>query len=586
LSALDRKRWLERIGQAARRFAESEIPTDESFRAVLPIGQAHARLFAVQAGFWRALGRPALTAWVPPLWDPANSFAVPPMGPPGQIEVHAMRGEFRAGAVNLVNATDGILNVQIRFVGLPGAPTPKYVRVRHTEWTDTSQGIPVAAALPDAKREGDGYSISVVPGLMRQVWLTFQVTDLDPGQYDGTLIAQSRGHPVVEIPIRLQVWPFEFPKKTTLRLGGWSYTDGSARYGVTSDNRAAFLEHLQSHFVNAPWATSGVMRSYDFDQHDSTKIRLDTRAFDNWIEQWPRADVYHVFLAVADHSGAINRSFGGAKIGSPEFERRVGTWISAWVRHLRSKGITPDRLRLLIHDEPHEGSNIGPLLAWARAIRRAEPDVIIWEDPTYRDPQAAPAELFNVCSVLCPNRPMWLTQGKPFARFYRDQQARGRVLQFYSCSGPAKLLDPYSYYRLQAWHCWHVGATGSFFWAFGDNSGASSWNEYFAKAGPYTPLFLDARTVTAGKHMEAIRESVEDYEYFVMLTSAVERAKTAGRSNDAVRQAEDLLESASSEVVFAPGANRLRWHQSKDRMMADRVRIKLLKALVALQAVD
>ena len=36
-----------------------------------------------------------------------------------------------------------------------------------------------------------------------------------------------------------------------------------------------------------------------------------------------------------------------------------------------------------------------------------------------------------------------------------------------------------------------VGGQGSFYWAFGDNSGASSWNEYFAKAGPFTPLFLD-----------------------------------------------------------------------------------------------
>ena len=207
---------------------------------------------------------------------------------------------------------------------------------------------------------------------------------------------------------------------------------------------------------------------------------------------------------------------------------------------------------------------------------------MIWEDPTYRDPTKAPPELFAVADVLCPNRPMWLAQGEPFARFYLDQKLQGRELQFYSCSGPARLLDPYSYYRLQAWHGWQVGATGSFFWAFGDNSGASSWNPYLAKAGPYTPLFLDEKTVTAGKHMEAIRESVEDYEYLVMLRKAVEQAKAAGRSDAAVSEAETLLKTAADEVLHAEGADRLRWHESKDRTVADRGRIRILEVLTEL----
>jgi hypothetical protein len=178
---------------------------------------------------------------------------------------------------------------------------------------------------------------------------------------------------------------------------------------------------------------------------------------------------------------------------------------------------------------------------------------------------------------------MWLQRGERFATFYRDQRARGRTLQFYSCSGPAKLLDPYSYYRLQAWHVWQVGGTGSFFWAFGDNSGASSWSEYLAKAGPFTPLFLDDTSVTAGKQMEAIRESAEDYEYLVMLQRAVEKARQAGRSDDTIGQAERVLATAAKTVLSADGAAQLRWHEPKDRTGADRMRVKILEALTALQ---
>jgi len=559
------------------------IVPDASFRAVLPLTAKHAKLFEVQAAFWRSLGRAPLSACVPVLWDPLEPTSLPERDPARPLEIHTMLGEYRAGAFNLANSTERPLAVRLCFRGLPQSPLPPYVTVHEVQWTDTSQGVPVAAALPEAGRTGDGWTVTVLPGLVRQVWITWHVTDVPAGEYAGSVSAESPGHPPLEIPVRLKVWPMEFPQQTSLCLGGWSYTNSGGGRGVTSQNRAALVEHLRQRFVNAPWATGGVLRSFEFDRNDPKVIRLDTKALDDWIALWPQAKRYMVFLAVADYGGAIQSSLGGAKLGTPEFGERVGTWIKAWVAHLRSQGIRPDQLGLLIHDEPHEGSDIGPLLAWARAIRAAEPDVLIWEDATYRDPAKAPPELFEACSVLCPNRPMWLERGEPFAQFYHRQQAAGRTLQFYSCSGPARLLDPYAYYRLQAWQCWQEGATGSFFWAFSDNCGASSWNEYFAVAGPFTPLFLDDTSVTAGKQMEAIRESVEDYECFVMLRSAVDRAKAAGRSDGPVTAAEMLLADGARRVLSAEAVNKLRWEDPKDRTLADAVRVKVLQALVDLK---
>ncbi|MCY2988469.1 MAG: hypothetical protein NTY19_11470 [Planctomycetota bacterium] len=568
--------------QAARALRSAKVEVVSGARTVLPLGPSHAKLFQAQACLWRELGRGDLSVWVPHTWDPLELIAVPPAPGAESIRLDTVQGEYRAAAVNLANSTEQPLQVRLRFQGLPESPVPSYVTLHEVEWTDTSQGTPVAAALPEARRDADSWTVTVLPGLVRQVWLTFHVTGLQAGDYTGQIVVTSPGAAPQEIPVRVKVWPVKFPQQTTLWLGGWCYTDGNT-YGVTPQNRAAFLQHLQSHFVNAPWAGSSVLLSFAFDKHDPSRVQLDTRRFDEWIAQWPQAQRYLVFLAVGDYSGAVKNSLGAAEIGSAEFNQRVGTWISAWVRHLQTKGLPPERLGLLIHDEPHEGSDTGPLVAWARAIRAAEPKVLIWEDPTYQDPAKAPAELYEVCDILCPNRPMWLERGAPFAKFYREQQSRGRTLQFYSCSGPAKLLDPYSYHRLQAWQAWQVGGTGSFFWAFGDNSGASSWNEYFAKAGPYTPLFLDETTVTAGKHMEAIRESVEDFEYFVLLRQGVDRAKAAGRADAAVAGAERLLKSAAESVLAAPGAEQLQWHRPKDRTLADQTRVKILEALVALQ---
>ncbi|MCU0873051.1 MAG: hypothetical protein MUE50_11990, partial [Pirellulaceae bacterium] len=559
------------------------IAADLSFAAILPLNRQHAAMFVVQAELWKNLELPPLSASVPVLWDPLTPITVPQREPSQPITVHTMLGEYRASALNLANSTDQPLTVRLCFRDLPQSPLPPYVSLHEVQWTDTSQGLPVAAALPEARRTGDGWTVTVPPGLVRQVWMTWHVTDVPPGDYAGSVLAETQGQSPLEIPVRLKIWPLDFPQRTSLCLGGWSYTNSGGSRGVTPQNRAALVEHLQQRFVNAPWATGSVLRSFEFDRDDPQVIRLDTQALDEWISLWPHAKQYMVFLAVADYGGAIQSSLGGAALGSPEFGQRVGTWIKAWVAHLRGKGIAPDQLGLLIHDEPHEGSDIGPLLAWARAIRAAEPDVLVWEDPTYRNPAAAPPELFDACRVLCPNRPMWLEGGEPFAQFYRRQQADGRRLQFYSCSGPARLLDPYAYYRLQAWQCWQEGATGSFFWAFSDNGGASSWNEYFAAAGPFTPLFLDDTTVTAGKHMEAIRESAEDYEYFVMLREAVARARAAGRTDPAVTAAQTLLAEGARTVLSAPAVNQLRWEEPKDRTQADSVRVHVLQALTDLK---
>lgn len=578
----EQRALLEKLASIRREGERLQPPhSTEGFQAVLPLNDVHARLFGLQAEFWRRnvsnAGRElALRPALP--WDPVELCGPIPASDARQaVEIHAMRGEYRSAAVNLYHGGTSPVEVRLRFEGIPPA-LARCLTVHEVAWTDTAQGVPIAAALPEARRDGRDWIVTAKPGIVRQVWLTFHPADVEPGDYRGTMTFVAAGEDPSPLPLRIRVWPLTFPAETTLWLGGWSYTDGRGSYGISTANRAAFLAHLQNRFVNAPWATGAVM---PVSQIAAAGDKLDTARFDDWIAQWPDAKAYLVFLAVGNYSG-VSRSAGPLKPGTPEFHRAVGTWISAWVRHLRTKGIEPSRLALLIHDEPHEGTDTGPLIAWAKAIQEAEPEVLIWEDPTYRDPHLAPSELFEVCDILCPNRPMWLDQSKQFADFYLDQQQRGRTLHLYSCSGPAKLLDPYSYHRLQAWHAWHIGAKGSFFWAFGDNSGASSWNEYFAKAGPFTPLFLDEKTVTAGKHMEAIRESVEDYEYFVMLERAVERAKAAGRK-DGVAQAEALLKTGPQRVLEASGAGEIRWHEPKDRSLADSVRIEVLEALATLE---
>ncbi len=546
-----------------------------TFDTRIPLNETHARLFGVQARIWRAAGCDCFIAWRTNPWDPLDLHGMPVKQDRIEpIVVHAMRGEYRSAAVNIANSGDLPIAIKCHVEGIPGSPTPSCLTLYQAAWTDTRSGQPVASALEEIRPADGAWQTRLLPGIPGQLWLTFHTTDLEARRHDATLVLETQQQPVIRIPLALHVYPLDFPSKTSLLVGGWSYTNGRGSYGMTPENRQALVDHLQQHFVNAPWATGSVLNQVQF--RDDGEIQLDTQELDLWLKEWPAARRYHVFVHVPT-------SFGGDELGTDRFRGNVARWINAWVAHLADRGVQANQLGLLLRDEPNESSDVSPIIAWSQAIRTAQPDVVIWEDPTYADPRKAPPELWDACDVICPNRVMWLSGPPSFHELYLDHQKDGKTLQFYSCSGPARLLDPYSYYRLQAWQCWQVGATGSFFWAFGDNGGASSWNEYAVKGSAFTPLFLDARSVTAAKQMEAVRESVEDYEYLVMLREGIRRAEERGLSADRLQVARQLLTSAAQGVLNAPGCNDIFWHTTKDRSGADAARVEILKQLTELR---
>jgi hypothetical protein len=454
--------------------------------------------------------------------------------------------------------------VRVRITGLPGSDNPPWVSVAEAIWTDTWAGEPVASALAPARRDGLDYVISVPPGLIRQVWLDFHPVDAPPGEYRGR-VAATAGGPELSLPVELKLYPLRFPDQPTLHLGGWDFTDADANGGITPENRDAVIGFLRDHGVDSPWARGSVLPA-----------NRDTAQFDRWLARWPGARQYCVYAPTGD-------SFDGAAMGTPEFDRKVGDWIRFWAGHAVERGLKPGQLVLALVDEPRGGKQDAMIVVWARAIRAAATGVKIWEDPVHPDPAAANQEMMGLCDVLCPNRPMFLAGDQAFRNYYQNRQLGGQELAFYSCSGPAHALDPYSYFRLQAWTCWQTGAQSSYYWSFG--SAESCWNEYLLpQAGSYLPFFLDDTTVTTSRALEAIRESVEDYEYLRMLRDATNGAAERGTAPVEVARARRLLAGAADAVLLAPGAQNPAWNTPKDRGIADQQRAEILDALGVLAA--
>lgn len=553
-----------------------EAPLD-TFKAIMPLNGLHRGVLALQGALWNAQGYPPLTLWQSPLWDQASILDDPVKDASPKVAVHLMRNEYRAGCFSISNATREHETVLVNIAGLPGGVNPGYIRVHEVQWTDTKSGIPVAAALPEAPKQDGGYAIEVPAGMTRQVWLTFHPEDVAAGTHTGEIAVTSAKHGEQKVPVEMRVFPFAFPEKPALHFGGWDYTNGNGSRGITLENMARFIEHCREHFVDSPWATSGVMPFGQFDAAGAMTAKPDTAAFDEWMARWPGAANYMVFAAVGPSLGYFAQ-------GTPEFNKAVGEWAAFWAGYMRDKGKQPEQLALLVLDEPSSAKQDETILLWAKAIRAMNTGIRIWEDPIYAgDMTKANQEMVAACHVLCPNRPLFLQGPETYRQYFVDRRNEGIALDFYSCSGPVRLLDPYSYHRMQAWECWKYQAEATYFWALSDTGGGSSWNEYAAPGTDYCPFFLDAVSVTPGKHMESIRESVEDFEYLVMLRGAIAQAEEANKPAETIAKARALLEEAPGRVLEASRAGALNWKEPLDRDVADRARLEILEMLTQLQ---
>lgn len=549
-----------------------EIPAD--FKAILPLNDLHARIYALYAPLHRAQGLGPLTVWQTNRWDPLAPTQAPAERSPRtpNLNVQMMRNEYRGEAFNLTNASDQPVALDLAVNGLPGGDNPPFVSVREVPFTDTRERSPVAAALPSALRTDGAYRISIPAGMTRQVWLDFNSKDVAAGRYSGRVRISGAGAPVT-LPLTLQVYPMAFPEQPTIHIGGWDYTNGAGTYDATPGNLQALITAMRANYVDTPWANAAVQpQGVRFDAEGNLTGEPNFDNWDEWVGKWPGARLYAVFLSVGNN-------FAGEQMGTPRFNRMIAEWITAWVQHMGEQDLEPEQLVLLLVDEPTRPEQYEIIKTWARAINAAQPRVTLFEDPTIGDPAAVDPEFWAEIDVVCPNLPMFLAGSPAYRDFYAAQKQAGRTLWFYSCSGPSKQLDPITYHRSQFWFNAKYGGLGSFYWAFGDEAGASSWNAYMQKRNQYSPLFLGPDSVTDAKHMAAIREGAQDYEYFVMLRNRIVELERAGNRSPLLDQARRLSIEGPDRVTATIESGNLSWSVPKDRGVMDQVRVEVLEML-------
>ena len=554
-------------------FAES-LPADQ--KTVLPYGVLHESILALHAPVLRAAGVEKPLVWQGGRWSPLALTERPPAGAAAEkVALDLMRGEVRGEAFNITNPDEAPLDVSLTVKGMPRALN---LELREVLFTDTPSRTPVAAALTRLEPGANGaLSLRVPGGCTRQVWLSCRRPGGEARTYEGAIgIAADGGRLSRDLPLSVKLRDLDFPKRPALHVGGWDYVQGRADYYKAPGNLEANLALMRDLYVDSPWATPAVFpkgAKFDGDGKLVNEDALDYSEWDSWVARWAGARNYCVFFSVGE-------SFSGEKMGTPRFGAMVGGWLGAWVRHLKKQGLSAGQLVVLLVDEPHGPKQDAVIVAWASAIKAASLGVTLFEDPTYADPSKGDPAMYAAADVLCPNTPMMLAQGEPFRAFYRSQQSAGKTLWLYSCSGPAKLLDPVAYHRAQPWLAFQMGAEGSFYWAFGCGGGiGDSWHAYAQAHAEYSPYFVSPDGVTEGKHSEAVREGAQDYEYLRMLRDALSKARASGGGAGWQGRAASLLTDGVAEAVRSVAASNQLWHVEKDRSAMDAVRVRALDLL-------
>ncbi len=133
------------------------------------------------------------------------------------------------------------------------------------------------------------------------------------------------------VAVRVQLRNLDFPRRPQLHLGEQDYVQGWRLLSRAKTSRAQ--SGVDAGHVDSPWATPAVFpKGGAFDEAGQllNADALDYTLWDEWIARWQGARNYCVFFAVGP-------AFHGEKMGTPRFATMVGSWLTAWVRHMEGK---------------------------------------------------------------------------------------------------------------------------------------------------------------------------------------------------------------------------------------------------------
>ena len=566
----------------------TERVTEEDYASLLttlPVTDFQRKVYQFNSKVLQVNGFTKPVFWHNCRWDNLSPVAMPMQDSriTAPITVNMMRNEVRSEAVNLLNPSENVLKCRLSVKGLPAEAR---VELRQVIFTDTKQHKGVSGALKPCS--GEPLDLEIPAGTSAQVWFTFRKPTLAAGKYTGEIVANYGGTEEAVAPICLNLRNLDFPNEPRLHIGGWDYIQNEkGSYNRMGDYKS-HIKTMRSFGADTFWAAVPVMpygAKFDKEGNLLNPDKLNWTNWDKWMENCPGGRLYCVFVCA-------EKDYLGEPMGTPRFKKMIAGYYQAWFKGIEARGLKKENIVIHLFDESVFKEQEEIIVTYANAIHAALPDVCIFTDPNHAVPEEGLKEMYEAVDIICPNATTLLSMGKPCRDFYVKQRAAGRKIWLYSCSDPARLLDPIAYYRAIAWSTFALDGEGIMLWAFGCGGGiGDSWHAYAQSATEYSPYFVSPTETMPAKQSEGILEGAEDFEYLSMLKESIARCEKEGKHAEILPEAKKLLASAPVLAVAdydrkGPNPtmpNAIQWASPKDRTKMDGLCIRILNMLEKLK---
>ncbi|MFH1741760.1 MAG: FG-GAP-like repeat-containing protein [bacterium] len=449
-----------------------------------------------------------------------------------QMNVSLCVGEYESLALNLTNMIGDTLEVRVRaddLVGDQAYPAGEHMEFRRAVTVSTLRRERVADALPKLDQGG----LITIPSLeSQQLWITVNANELAPGDYvSGIRLRSVEPDPTeIFIPIAIKVYDLKLPRPRPLRFCLWTY---SGR-GLGTDNDLV-LKDLIDHgttvlFGRSPTgqcdAEGNIVGDIDFAGHDKSVKRLSPHGF---------------LLFIGNTAGLSGQPF----LSEP-WRKAFIVYLRKWVAHMKELGLDYDDWGLYPYDEPSTPytSTTLNLIEVAKVIREADPNILIYTDPTSGTTMETVKMFTGLIDIWCPSAELL----ERFPEIISEAKRVGKEVWFYDAAGRSKTLSCFGIYRWRFWYAWNLGLTGAGWWCYGreepDNwDGPNETGDYY-----YTVYTGSGEEVVSSKRWEATREGIEDYEILYLLREAIREAEKKDTRENAVSEARLLVETLPKEI--------------------------------------
>ncbi len=530
-----------------------------------------------------------------------------------RIDLGMMNGERRAVAVNLTNAADSDARVTVRIDGPAAAGRdPAWIDLYGIRGTDTRENVLQSDMLAPLAWGPGGYGLTVPAGATQQLWLRFAPLALAPGEKTALVLRISSGGVSHDIPVTLAISRYPFPSKLTLSFGDPWIGEVSVKLlkstvgNINPRNVNVVNALLKDYQVDISGETLNVLtpgdafRGTNFTNDTFTPPADFFRKIDRWITAGRGADFPEtsLYMLTIDDRGDV----GGVewRTDPVRFAARVGSFAEVWERHLRRRGIDPQRVAFLYADEPNSPESQHNLIAWGTALRQgrsgpgghvrltsnASPDPATAVHMPFLTAKGPGNDVYTAADIPCPG---WNAAMMFHARmFYKDLVRDGRALGICGGDFRTRSRDPYTNGVVMAWYEHDLGATVRIYNYLKYQVQGQRMNAYTDSYVPTPLYFAGGGNVWSSRAMESIFEGREDYQYLTIARSLIERLRRLEGDTAAVRRAAETVDRAVAAVLeqflAPPPGDYTAWTTPKNRGVADAQRSVLFELIGELDA--